>query len=702
VVIVGDGDALYDPIFGRARPTLAEMDAWRVVVLLTPVPRWRWSWRERRLAEAGLIVLPATPEGIRLLGDFLRTEGRPPRPGFERIPRRAGPLALEGRDSIRWHSDRVPDGAEREAILDAIALELTPGAFELMCVVALFPELRPDLALHAAQSLKGPRGEPLVDDAGFAALAALPWFRLGRIPDWLRLELVRSLRPERKEEAHRMFAAWLSATDETAAGVQITAETLGRAVIEDAIRNPAGAVRDVIFLRFCNREDLSDIDLEVTDALSHAVGVQAFRNQHISFVAAIAVSTVLLGLGFLFGSDLEINSALAGQTDVFLFSLVGLQLVGLVGGIWRAPRGYAGISGQHGLFPLAVSIIGLPLSALIAFSDEALLSLALLIPVPCLAMGIAPLYRFIPFPKSTVSFERATSDLHSVTHIGHLFPIESINILFTYVFNIVIYFRELLLPNAFLILPWLLLAAATTIFLKPNSESLHMRGTTLPEAYNAQHFGASLIVFFIFVLWWLTYGLWRTLQVGRPNAEIDSRWLRVGAIMLIVLLVIAFCELQPLVLDGMFKAANQQGGLFASLVGWLQTLTLVLLPFPAAAAFFRRRPLTQQDAERPSLATPAVRVAGRVAIYIGDAAIPYLLWMVYLNLCFIGIKELDPGYVNWSGSYYHAPAWLSDVSQTWFGYKAPVAWFYLLTAIILFVLFGVLPLFSRVYRGASR
>jgi hypothetical protein len=158
LVIVGDGDVLLDPWLGKLRATVAEVADWNLVVLLTPVPRRRWSWRERRLAEVGLVVLPATPEGLRVLGAFLRTEGRKPRPALEHPPVRPGPFVTEGRDALLWHSDRVPGGAEREMALDAIALELSPPIFDLVCVLALFPELRPDLMLYAASFLRGPDG----------------------------------------------------------------------------------------------------------------------------------------------------------------------------------------------------------------------------------------------------------------------------------------------------------------------------------------------------------------------------------------------------------------------------------------------------------------------------------------------------------------------------------------------------------------
>jgi len=113
-----------------------------------------------------------------------------------------------------------------------------------------------------------------------------------------------------------------------------------------------------------------------------------------------------------------------------------------------------------------------------------------------------------------------------------------------------------------------------------------------------------------------------------------------------------------------------------------------LAPFSAVVAFFSRHigRLLGQGNERPSSAAMVSRAVGRAAVYIAGAAIPFLLWMVYLYLCFVGIKDLDPEHVRQSGSYYHGPAWLSDVSQRWFGHSTPVGWFYFVTGIELFLL----------------
>src|SRR5262245_65816256 len=63
---------------------------------------------------------------------------------------------------------------------------------------------------------------------------------------------------------------------------------------------------------------------------------------------------------------------------------------------------------------------------------------------------------------------------------------------------------------------------------------------------------------------------------------------------------------------------------------------------------------------------------------------------------FCGIKD-----VNWSDAY-HAPLWLRDVSQHWFGSKTPIGWFYLVTGIVLFLLYLLLApnanSLNRLYR----
>lgn len=284
-----------------------------------------------------------------------------------------------------------------------------------------------------------------------------------------------------------------------------------------------------------------------------------------------------------------------------------------------------------------------------------------------------------PF-KSSLAQDEPYSVQHVRNHSNYLFPPGNLTIFY----NVAIYLRGLL-ANGLLILPWLLLAAAITIFSKPDAESLHTLtffGTKLSEALGTNHFGLTLIALYLFGLLLLAWALWRSLELSGWAAEIGSRWTRGCAVVLVSLLIIAFCELQPLILDGVFKSAgDQQGDFLANFVGWLKALAAVLAPFSAAVAFLSKPigRLLKEGGEKPTVSGAIMRAAGKAAVYVAGAAIPFLLWLAYLYLSYLGIKD--------DGSY-HAPQWLTTFAQSFFralpGGDAPIAWFYLVMFVILF------------------
>ena len=262
---------------------------------------------------------------------------------------------------------------------------------------------------------------------------------------------------------------------------------------------------------------------------------------------------------------------------------------------------------------------------------------------------------------------------HIRNHSNYLFPRGSINVFY----NIAIYLRGLL-ANALLLLPWLLLAAAITIFVKPTSETL--------QAARFGHFGVTLIALSVFACLLLAWALWRSFEISGWEAEIGSGWTRLSAVLLLVLAVVAFCELQPPILDGIFRSANNQGGFLAHFVAWLQGIATVLAPFSAAVALFSRHigRLLKEGAEKPGITAVALRAAGKAAVYVAGAAIPFLLWMAYLYLSFVGIKDVNAKPGNPNAFYYHAPDWVTTFSESWFGHSTPIAWFYLVAFFLLF------------------
>jgi hypothetical protein len=211
IIIVSDGDVLLDPISGSAATWASEFHAWISPILLTPVPIQRWSQREHALADAGFIVLPGTPEGIRYLNQILSGALASAHAAVGGYSVASSPFFQSARFDLAWHTDDPsPSAQDRDIILDAIAAELPKAAFDLLCVAALFPQVRLDLTLHVGSKIHRPDGRPLLDEECFGALAWLPWMRLGRLPDWLRLDLVNCLSAELLDKARQLYRDWLS------------------------------------------------------------------------------------------------------------------------------------------------------------------------------------------------------------------------------------------------------------------------------------------------------------------------------------------------------------------------------------------------------------------------------------------------------------------------------------------------------------
>lgn len=290
-----------------------------------------------------------------------------------------------------------------------------------------------------------------------------------------------------------------------------------------------------------------------------------------------------------------------------------------------------------------------------------------------------------PF-RSSLSQNEPFAVQHIRDHSNYLFPSGFINIFY----NVVIYLRGLA-ANALLILPWLLFAAAITIAANPTVETLNssVLWSWLPKVMWSGPFAATLIVLYFFVLVLLAWSLIR----GSDAAEIGSRWTKVCAWILLAVLLVPFLELQPVILSGLFEARVGQTSFLSGVAGFLQSMATVLAPFSAAVAIFSRHigRLLKQGGEKPTLSAAAMRVLGKIAVYVAGAAIPFLLWMAYLYLSFIGIRDYagiqHHEFLNAYGSYYyHTPLWLRTTSVYLFGYGTPIMWFYLVMWALLLVL----------------
>ncbi|MGO8368329.1 hypothetical protein ACC808_07740 [Rhizobium ruizarguesonis] len=222
LVLVTDGKELVDYFTQRALPFVKEeLATWPARMLLTPVPLAEWGEREMNIAEAlGALVGRATPEGFHDL-ELAFGEGSPKTPLAAGRPRTQatgedGLLArlrtwLDMQDRLLGNidfdqrrpaflrfddpillSDAPPPQAEQEALVAELRAWLRPRGFMWLAACAAYPQLRFAITLYLGLTItieRGPVLEPLYDERTLAQLTLLPWFRIGRMPPWIRYAL---------------------------------------------------------------------------------------------------------------------------------------------------------------------------------------------------------------------------------------------------------------------------------------------------------------------------------------------------------------------------------------------------------------------------------------------------------------------------------------------------------------------------------
>jgi predicted acylesterase/phospholipase RssA len=278
---------------------------------------------------------------------------------------------------------------------------------------------------------------------------------------------------------------------------------------------------------------------------------------------------------------------------------------------------------------------------------------------------------------------------HVRDHSNYLFPQGRMNVFY----NIVIYLRGLA-ANAVLVLPVLLLAAVVTIALKPTVDWLGtstVANTKIPLLFDVAYFALTVHVIAILAAFLAIWAVWRSLNVSGWAGEIGSTWTNICGVLLLVILATAFCEIQPAVLDGMFKLSRQQenipgytreeGGRFLFAEG-MKYVAGIFASFAAVIGFFSRNlaNILKRGAEQPHLRARMSGLLAKLAIYAAGAAFPLVLWFAYIYLSYWGIEDCT----KLSQTCYAAPDWVTGFAQFLFGQDATPWHAYLVAAASLF------------------
>jgi hypothetical protein len=161
--------------------------AWQTKTLFTPALRDHWGFREHVLIEAGWIVIPATREEI---ANHAIEAGPPTKSTGAFMPGVSGWIFRH--EHLALAPQRPPDSDVRD-LLAELRLSLGGNAFCWLSACAAYPVPDWNVALFLGSNLRSESGEALFSGPALLAVASLPWFRRGRMPKWLRLELLRTL-----------------------------------------------------------------------------------------------------------------------------------------------------------------------------------------------------------------------------------------------------------------------------------------------------------------------------------------------------------------------------------------------------------------------------------------------------------------------------------------------------------------------------
>ena len=273
-----------------------------------------------------------------------------------------------------------------------------------------------------------------------------------------------------------------------------------------------------------------------------------------------------------------------------------------------------------------------------------------------------------PF-TSRIAEDESPSLQHIRDHSNYLFANGVVDVLH----NASIYARGLV-ANAVVILPFLLAAAVLTL--------------VAWNIFGFQRFVITPYLSLLLAVAAIGWGVYRSRNLQQREPEIPSLPAKVVGTLVILVLISAFCELQPYLLNAMLESQTAARGsepFLAVAAGWIKTISAALAPAAVALAFLRSKveEFIKSARESPRTRAKIAGYAAKAAVYLAALILPLLLWMIYLELTFWGIC------IN-ARLPHCAPEWLGNLASGRFGTTGHDATLLYLVIAVLFVLITLL------------
>ena len=226
LILVSDGVELVTPANLQPFAWLRSLSFWRDVGLLTPaVVREQGSAAQSLALSLEWPMEQATLSGLAGLVDhFDSRAARLSAPDANSRPRIDRPLPASILHSrTRLLSDASLDPAGQETLVADLRYFLGDHGFYWLASTAIYPELRYDITIFLGLRLTegaDPKRPAVFNDDRLTRLASLPWFQVGRFPDWIRWLLFDAIRPEQQRQAQDEVARMLEGAQRGDGGPQ--------------------------------------------------------------------------------------------------------------------------------------------------------------------------------------------------------------------------------------------------------------------------------------------------------------------------------------------------------------------------------------------------------------------------------------------------------------------------------------------------
>lgn len=331
LLVFGEADALVDPLSGAPRPWTQSLGVFRQRAWFTPMPLPSWGAAEEAADAQGFLVLPMPAEALTTLAGWFSAGDLSLATGAD-WPLAYPPLLRS--QGVAWVvRQSAPPQDTLGELLYQLRAYLGPARHQWLCACAIFPSLSPTLSLALGKELDLDAREQAL---GMATLGALPWFRHGRMPAWLRQALLAELSPENEARFRAVIQQRLAgalAGEATPGGAEL-ARVATRRRLWAWLGRGTGPARDVVLVDFLRKDTAS----RLAQALPEPLRQRLFRNG----LAAQGLRPALLG-------------GLAGLLAVFILAGLALDPASPLGKPFASQAGAA--------VPVPVHLIGCPSNA---------------------------------------------------------------------------------------------------------------------------------------------------------------------------------------------------------------------------------------------------------------------------------------------------------------------------------------------------